>query len=844
DIAVARQLGAQAELMRTQQPDRLPLALLLSTESLRLQPHAVETQLTLRSMLRAFPRPQAVLPQAGMVTHIAFSSDGALMAAAAGPAGSLWRVDGLKHIAALPGADHRVTFSPDGRRVAGCCHEVGVWSASGERELALGSDALRGEPRQIAFSPDGQRLAIGLRAQNPGFVVYDLATKQPIARYSIELSGDASAMAFGADGSLYFAPREVIEIHSGGGEPVSGKLEPGLGGIQWLAIDPRGQTLAASSQRRVAVFDLSSPGTPTRLEASSAGPGNIAELAFDATGEHLAAVGELDTGTVWRKGSWKPVLRVTHQEFQTIASLAFDATSPRAVSCATDGNCFGWSLRSGERQQRFAHVYAHTDAPSQARQMLSAAFAPGRPLLATGGADRTLRLWELPPAGAADSQACAGDGYRIGTFGPDTPGWVRSGDGFEPGSRGCRPLPGKVSEAITVTAHGAFDVATLPVDKVSLLERASGKTLALLAHDDPVDWDSVQERLQAQGMTSMRAYLPAIERMKTRGSVHVEAVSASGLRIATYRDADLKLRVWDTRSQRVAYEERIQGGSPRWLHFLSDTQLLRLDRDGRLSLQRMPEGTPLWASDGGDILALALSADASRLAWVVQRPEPQLRVLEVTHGRLVFERRLGRPAGELLFAPNGRHLVVLDGTDSVPEGLPLGVGLTLWDLASGRTLVDLAKSEQIVAFSFSNDGGRFAAVGRGGLLRVWSLVDGAVIAKAVAADPGPLAFSANGQWLAAGHGSVSVFDAGSLQLLSQIDLGGEIRQIEFRSGDQLLAVKRFEGPTDTGVLELHPWREEDLRAEACRRMPADAAKQWQQLFPGQPVPQACPPARP
>jgi hypothetical protein len=119
-----------------------------------------------------------------------------------------------------------------------------------------------------------------------------------------------------------------------------------------------------------------------------------------------------------------------------------------------------------------------------------------------------------------------------------------------------------------------------------------------------------------------------------------------------------------------------------------------------------------------------------------------------------------------------------------------------------------------------------------------------VIAKAVAADPGPLAFSANGQWLALGHGSVTVFDAGSLQVLSQIELGGEIRQIEFGPGDKLVAVKRFEGQADTGMLELHAWREEDLRAEACRRMPADAAKQWQQLFPGQPVPRACPPAQP
>lgn len=843
DIAVARQRGAQAELMRTQQPDRQPLAMLLAMESLHQQPDSIEAQLTLRRLLAATPRPVSVLAQGDTVSQVAFSRDGALLAGAGAPAGRLWATVGWASVAALPGANRHVLFSPDGQRIAGCCNEVGVWSRAGQQELALGSAALGGEAVHIVFSPDGRRLAIGVRGARPGFVVYDLQTRQPARRHAIDLSGNATAIAFGNDGRLYFAPRESIEVHVGPELALAGQMEPAIGAVRLLTIDPRGRFLAASSGRRVAVFDLSKPGAPpVRLESAGSGPGDVQTLAFDASGSHLAAIGGLDTGSVWRTADWRQVLRVTHQEFATIETLAFDPTAPRVTSCASDGNCFVWSLRSGEQLQRFSHAYAHSGRDRR-HVVAGSAFAPQRavPLLATGGTDGTLRLWDLAPFGSSPGsrQACARDDYRIRTFAPNGLGWYWEANTWVASNRGCRPVPAGVAGALSTVPEGTIDAAVLPGDRVRTSRRGSKQIVATLVHDQPVDWDAVLDRLKAQGMTSNRAYLPAIEEMQTRGSVRVEAVSPSGRWIMTYRDADRRLRLWDTESQRVSSDEPADGGTLRWIRFVSDSRLLRLDRGGQLSLRRVPEGTTLWSVDVGAVNALALSADSGRLAWAASRPEARLGVIDVADGRTVLIRSPPHPAGELLFMGAGRFLVALNVDGSVPEGLPLGAGLTLLDLSAGTATLTLDRAEQVIAVAASNDDRRFAALGRAGDLRLWDPASGRLLAKTVVADVGPLAFSARGDWLAAGRTSIVVLKTGTLQPVSQVDLVGEARLIEFDADGRQLAVKRFVNNEDAGTVELHDWRSSDLLAEACRRLPSDAVRQWRQLLPGQAEPRVC-----
>jgi hypothetical protein len=176
----------------------------------------------------------------------------------------------------------------------------------------------------------------------------------------------------------------------------------------------------------------------------------------------------------------------------------------------------------------------------------------------------------------------------------------------------------------------------------------------------------------------------------------------------------------------------------------------------------------------------------------------------------------------------------------VPSGLPMGVGLRLWHIGTRRELVSLSPEEQIVALDFSSDAKRLGAVGAGGELRVWDLSGAAPLQRTIVSDPGPIAFSPSGRWLAVGNHSVRILDADTLQPAGQIDTALETRAIEFREADRVVLLNGFEPGDSRGVTQARHWRTVDLLAEACQRIPLEAAgQQWRQLFPQQPVPAPC-----
>jgi WD40 repeat protein len=97
---------------------------------------------------------------------IAFSADCSMVAAADGATVRIWETGGLRELAAITVADgnaETLTFSPDGRRLAGAGGDgvARVWDTStGEAVVALGAPG-RDRAGALAFSPDGGRLAVG-----------------------------------------------------------------------------------------------------------------------------------------------------------------------------------------------------------------------------------------------------------------------------------------------------------------------------------------------------------------------------------------------------------------------------------------------------------------------------------------------------------------------------------------------------------------------------------------------------------------------------------------------------------------------------------------------------------
>ena len=837
DIAIARQLAAQAELMRAQQPDRLPLALLMATESARSQPESIEAQQTLRALLSQFPLPATVLQHGSLVESAVFSPDMTQVATAAED-GALWKLPEATRIAPLAGARHKVIFSPDGSRIAGCCTKVGVWDRTGAQQLLLSPADLQGEPENIAFSADGRLLAIGLRAAHPGFAIYDLASRQFPLRYASKLSGYGTAIAFAPDGTLYFGPRDKIEVHSGSPLEHKKTLDPQIGALDLLAVDPTGRYLAAGADRKITVFDLTKETIAARLQVRGSGPGRIRQIAFDAAGRHLGAVGEHDVGAIWRVRDWSEAAIPSHGEFQTIHSLSFDPSAPKAMTCGTDGNCSAWSLVSGRKIHQFAHVYAFEGAQDNKRQMLSGIYGSTGSVVVTAGTDGTARTWQTSTPSEAGRSGCIFDEVLVRTFVSTGRSW--SGELLAPVQRNCSAeLAGRErSRDLKVSSTENVAASPLPVDLVEVWDVRNGDSMARLAHTDPVDWDAVRTMLRGQARGD-RAVLSMVRRMQNEGSVSVRAISTSGKRVATVRDADRKLRLWDTGTGQVTYSEVLPNSDPLLLEFLSDALLLRVDPSGLLSVQNLPKGEVAWSAPVGKMTALTFSPDTRRIATSSESSTVKVHVWNATTGAMLLEQSPESKIGDLVFDRSGRYLVAFGPESVVPSGLPQGVAATVWDTETKRVVLSVPKEEGIVAIAFAADGARFAIVGDKGDVKVWDLTTGTV-RRTVTADPGPIAFSTNGQWLALGNRSIRVLDTESLRAVAQLDIGGEIRDLEFRDEDTLIAARRFDSGATKGVVELYRWKAADLLAEACRRLPVKAAEgQWRQLLPDQRMPTPC-----
>ena len=833
DIAIARQLVAQAELLRAQQPDRLPLAALMATQAAQSQPGSLETQQALFAALAPLPRQVAVLPHADSVTAVRFNrAHDHLATAARGGGGMLWNVRDGKPIAPLTGADRTVAYSPDDRLIAGCCRAVNVWNAAGTVVFDVPRAELLGAPRAVVFSGDSRWLAIGVRAQAPFFVVYDLVARKlvfrrdPLSPENVSSSANATAIAFGPGGDLHVALAEEIEVYDPQRWQVVRRLQPKIGNVQRLAFSPDGRFLAASGTAEVVVYDLVHGGE-RRLEAHNDGPGRIETLQFDATSQYLGAAGLLSTGSIWNVGTWRPVAAVGHGESFDTHALSFDTAGGEAISCASDGNCLGWSLSTGGRTRRFAHVYAYTDGKPESLALLSAAFSSDGTLLVTGGADKTARIWETARPGEVARSRCERREVFVAAF-------TRSGIAGR-----CWPaLPVDAVFEPATTDDGRFAAATVPFDTVEVWDTTVAGARVRLAHSDPVDWGALEGRLAAT--VKERVEGATFSRMRFKGSVETLALSPTGRHVVTYRGADQTLRAWDTGSAQVIHRDVI--AQQPTVRFLSETTFLRADASGAISVVELPEGTVSWSRDVGRLRAMAVTRDSARIATLGQGPGGvALRVLDAATGSVVLEQAVDPAAGGLFFDPTGNRLTVTShfGEQLPLTGLPPAIAASVWDVAAQRVVVALPRDAKTIAFDTSRDGKHFVSVGSNGEVRVWDLATGAS-RSAVTADPGPVAFSADGRWIAVGFRSVRVFETAALRPVAQLDTGGEIYALGFEADDALIASLRAENGARLGLVERRRWKAADLLADACRRMPMDAAQeQWRRLLPEQPVPMPC-----
>jgi WD40 repeat protein len=269
----------------------------------------------------------------GIVRSVAFSPDGAVLAAAEGdPAASIGTIQLYEGASGLPlrtlegheSAVWGLTFSPDGRYLASVSrdHTAKVWDwRSGAIVHSLD---FPNEVVAVAFSPDSRILAVGGVDELPGTPLQDAAiwtyavdTWEPVLK--LAEYWNIPDIAFSPDGSRIVGggtSRNARVWRTSDGAEEFILYHPGqVGG---LAVSPDGSTVAAalceasegSQCTRGAVW-IWSLASGKRLESLSEFTTGVGEVAYSADGSLLFAAASDGTLRVYSTSDYLPVLTAT-----------------------------------------------------------------------------------------------------------------------------------------------------------------------------------------------------------------------------------------------------------------------------------------------------------------------------------------------------------------------------------------------------------------------------------------------------------------------------------------------------------------------------------------------------
>jgi WD40 repeat protein len=566
----------------------------------------------------------------GLVTGLAFSGDGRLVASAS--------ADGtLRLWETATGTERRqvrldwpscVALSPDGRTVAAGTGvgDVVLWDAGTGRPVhAIGSH--RGPVDAVTFSPDGTRLASS--GADETICLWDVAAGRMLHR----LSGRARALAFAPDGrTLASAGAGVRLWDADAGRPLARLGSPAV--ARSVAFSPDGRLLAAAGDDPVVrLWKVATRDETRPLPGHGAG---VRAVSF--AGNRTLVTAALD-GTV--RVFDVPEARCLHVIPAGAAGAAF--------ACAPDGKTLAvagpdhridlWDADTGKPINPLPH------RPGRVTGL--AWSADGRSL-ASGGGDGAFRLWD-PATGtelrrwdgakrAAVFLALSPDGRTLAGGAPGQP--VRLWDPATGKERRCLPeRPGDPAGCVAFTPDGRGVVVGYQGGDVRFWDVATG----------------------AEG----RAF------GGSGGAVVAVALSPDGKLLAAATEDSLSL--WDVGTGTLRHRwQQVRAGAA--LAFAPDGGLIAsAGEDGLVALCDTATGELVrqLAGHPGETYALAFSPDGRTLASGGY--DPVVRLWEVSSAQEVgrFAGHAG-PVRALAFAPDGRRLA--SGGDDAT--------LLVWDVAA------------------------------------------------------------------------------------------------------------------------------------------------------------------
>jgi len=281
-----------------------------------------------------------------------------------------------------PGVPYTLRAGLDGDRDA-CSAQVVLYTADSRAELASLVDP--------TTDPEAEQGAV--RA----------AVYAPVA-------GSTRALVGGDDG--------VVRLY----DTISGVLLRRYGGtgagVRSLAFAPDAATFAVGYSDGTLVLRETNSNDVIRPFVGHVGAVNA--VAFSADGTQMLAGDDSGSAILWNAADATQALQLDHAG-SPVTSVAFSPVDPqRVLTGSADATARLWSTVNGNQLQEFAPVFSngvlisgHSDA------VTSVAFAPAGTVIATGSADKKVKLWDVALGSETATLSGHTDAVRAVAFAPD-----------------------------------------------------------------------------------------------------------------------------------------------------------------------------------------------------------------------------------------------------------------------------------------------------------------------------------------------------------------------------------------------------------------------------------------
>lgn len=261
----------------------------------------------------------------------------------------------------------------------------------------------------LAFSPDGKRLVVG---SYRAIVVWDTTTGQPVGSVT-GLGGPVQALAFRPDGA---------QLAVAGGNPgASGEVKvfdaktlaqvgPTLGGhtdvVFGVAWSADGGRIATGSQDKTArIWEWPSGKEKSLLKDHSDA---VTRVVFAPDGKSLYTA-SLDHNARRFDCADNKVLRVFTGHNEGITAMALNPKGDRLLTSGSEPNIRWWPVETGDPSQQGGHAGTVNDIT----------FSKDGKLVATAGADHTIRLWDGNSTGQMRALEGSSDWMYSAAISPD-----------------------------------------------------------------------------------------------------------------------------------------------------------------------------------------------------------------------------------------------------------------------------------------------------------------------------------------------------------------------------------------------------------------------------------------